>query len=71
LKPVSDDWQGECEKMSSKIMEGKKESFSYNPIKMFIFFINMLVSYDEKDKSQSSKKTSALTQERAKVVDEK
>lgn len=71
LKPVSDDWQSECEKTSSKIMEGKKESFSYNPIKMFIFFVNMLVSYDEKDKSQSSKKTSALTQERAKVVDEK
>ncbi|MDD4151553.1 MAG: DUF87 domain-containing protein [Candidatus Gracilibacteria bacterium] len=71
LKPVSDDWQGECEKTSSKIMEGKKETFSYNPIKMFVFFVNMLVSYDEKDKSPNSKKTSALTQERAKVVDEK
>lgn len=73
LKPVSDDWQWECEKMSSKIMEGKKEAFSWNPWKMLVLVVWKLVSgqSDDKDKSQNGKRTSALTQERAKVVDEK
>lgn len=72
LKPVSDVWQGECEKTSSRIMEWKKEAFSLNPWKILLLFAWMLVSHsDSKDKPKNEKRTSALTQERAKTVDEK
>ncbi len=72
LKPVSDDWQNECSEISSKIMEGKKARFSLNPIKFIISLFELFVinSNEQKDTSPQNK-TSALTQERAKTVDEK
>lgn len=73
LKPVSDDWQWECAKVSSNIMEGKKAGFSLHPIKFFIEIAEMFLKNPEDEKTPSSpdKQTSALTQERAKIVDEK
>lgn len=72
LKPVSDDWQDECSEISSKIMEGKKARFSLNPMKLIISLFELFVMNSEDSKEPSPQnKTSALTQERAKTVDEK
>lgn len=72
LKPVSDDWQDECSKISSKIMDGKKAVFSFNPIKLFISLFELfVVNGEEKNDTTPKNQTSALTQERAKIVDEK
>lgn len=71
IKPTDDDWQQECSEVSSAIMEGKKAGFSLNPFKAVVWLINLFLSSEE-DKSEAPKnQTSALTQERAKVVDEK
>lgn len=73
LKPVSDDWQGECAKISGQMMEWKKPGFSLNPLKIFLSLIEMFLQNpdDEKSPTTPDKQTSALTQERAKIVDEK
>lgn len=72
LKPVSDDWQNECSEISSKIMEWKKARFSLNPMKVIIaLFEIFVVNSDEQKDTSPQNKTSALTQERAKTVDEK
>lgn len=71
IKPVSDNWQNKCSKLSSKIMEWKKAWISLNPLNWLVWLINIfLSSWDEKD-SWPKNQTSALTQERAKTVDEK
>ncbi len=76
LKPIQDDWQKECSKASSKIMKWKSVWFSFNPFKMMLKIFEIFLSYwwDE-DKNnmwnQEENETSALTQERAKTVDEK
>jgi hypothetical protein len=36
LRPIDDDWQGECMKYSTKLMKGKKIIMSFNPIKIII-----------------------------------
>jgi hypothetical protein len=37
IKPLDDDWQEECQNISSKIMDGKRVAlFSLNPIKMIV-----------------------------------
>lgn len=70
LKPEDDDWQEECQDISSKIMEWKKESvFTLNPLKILVWFVSIFFNQDEQEPSKN--KTSALTQERAKIVDEK
>ncbi len=72
LKPEDDDWQEECQDISSKIMEWKKEAFfSLNPFKMIVWFINIFINFQEEKDSSHKNKTSALTQDRAKIVDEK
>lgn len=72
VKPIDDDWQEECQNISSKIMDGKKEAlFSLNPLKMIIGFITIFFNQDEQKPEPGKNKTSALTQERAKIVDEK
>jgi len=74
LRPVTDDWQAETAKISSDIMEGKKSwGFSLNPIKALSFLVKMFVTNpdEEKDSPPEKGQTSALTQERAKIVDEK
>ena len=70
LKPIDDDWQHYSAKMSSKIMSGKDKGFTLNPLKLiWMLFSNP----EEKDKNmyRGWDDTSALTQERAKTVDEK
>lgn len=73
LKPVWDDWQSGSTKVSSKIMKWKTSDFSYNPIQLIpLFFETLFGNKDDKDKNPWwGWETSALTQERAKTVDEK
>jgi len=72
IKPTDDNWQKTCIEASSKIMEWKKDWSSFNPFKWILSLITMFIdSWDEKDNSSQKSSTSALTQERAKTVDEK
>lgn len=71
IKPISDDWQAECSKLSSKIMEWKKEKFSFNPLKWLVAIVNLFISEKDDKDTWPKNQTSALTQERAKTVDEK
>lgn len=72
LRPVDDDWQNDCSKASSTMMKWKKAGFSLNPFKMLLNFISLFLTAPEEDSSQPNEnQTSALTQERAKTVDEK
>lgn len=72
LKPINDDWQHHSAKASSKIMSGKKSGFTLNPFKLIaIVFSALLSSQDEKSTPEKDNNTSALSQERAKTVDEK
>ena len=66
LKPINDDWQHYSAKVSSKIMSGKKSSFTLNPFKLIaIIFSALLSSQDEKSTPEKDSNTSALSQERA------
>lgn len=72
LRPVDDDWQKDCSKASSAIMKWKKAWFSLNPFKLIVSFIGMFITApDDENNSNNENETSALTQERAKTVDEK
>ncbi len=72
LRPVDDDWQKDCSKASSSLMKWKKAGFSLNPFKIIVGLINMFITSPEEENSQNNEnETSALTQERAKTVDEK
>jgi len=73
LKPIDDDWQWESSKASSKIMKWKKTWFTLNPVKLLIWLLEVLFWWGSDEQSQSTPddNTSALTQERAKTVDEK
>jgi len=72
LKPISDDWQHNSAKESWKIMSGKKSNFTLNPFKLIYNLFSTIISYREDQKeSTPDNNTSALSQERAKTVDEK
>jgi hypothetical protein len=73
VKPIDDDWQGKSSKASSKIMNGKKSSFTLNPFKLIFGVIQTLFESQDKDNTpnKNDSETSALSQERAKTVDEK
>ena len=71
LKPISDWWQRKCSSESSRIMKWKKSSFSLNPLKLLIFIIDMFSTNEDSWPGQQDDNTSALSQERAKTVDEK
>lgn len=72
LKPADDDWQEDCQKASTKIMEWKKASLiSFNPLTIIVWIINVFVWSTDKKEEAPKSTTSALTQERAKTVDEK
>lgn len=71
LKPIADDWQWKSTKISSKMIQAKSSSFTLNPLKIFVGFINIFLQSWDEDKSPSESNSSALTQERAKTVDEK
>lgn len=70
LKPIDDDWQGDCSKTSNQILNWKSTWFSLNPIKIFRGLISLIMTKQEENWKKDDK-TSALTQERAKTVDEK
>ncbi len=74
FKPISDHWQHYSAKASSKIMSGKKIWFNFNPLSFLLDSFSRIISNkDEKEKEMYrwGDNTSALTQERAKTVDEK
>jgi len=71
LKPIDDDWQWKSAKISSKMMHWKSSHFTLNPFKMILGFFEMFFSNSEEDKSWGDNSSSALTQDRAKTVDEK
>lgn len=71
LRPTWDDWQKDCTTSSSKIMKWKKVWFSLNPLKLFIWLVNMFSTPEDGNTPKDENETSALTQERAKTVDEK
>lgn len=73
LKPVSDDWQDKSATISSSMMNWKKSLFTLNPIKLITWFFRLIFSDPDDNNSPLDKDgdSSALTQERAKTVDEK
>ncbi len=71
LKPIDDDWQEASSKASTRILKWKKSSFSLNPLKLLIALIDMFSTSNDTNNKQEENNTSALTQERAKIVDEK
>ncbi|MDR2640868.1 MAG: hypothetical protein LBC61_06320 [Candidatus Peribacteria bacterium] len=70
MRPIDDDWQTKSTRASSKILSGKSPTFSLNPLKLILSFIEAF-SIKEDQKTPQDSNTSALTQERAKMVDEK
>lgn len=73
LKPIDDNWQVSSSKQSSRMMKWKSSFFTLNPIKLFISLIEIMFSTGDDNKSPTGNdnNNSALTQERAKTVDEK
>ncbi len=73
LKPTQDNWQWDCSKASSAIMKWKTSWFTLNPIKLLVWFLEIIFSGgdDEAKSPEWDNNSSALTQERAKTVDEK
>jgi len=72
IKPIDDDWQGKCAKISSEIMQWKVSWFSLNPFKIFMWLFSAFFYWGEGDTPKTpDNNTSALSQERAKTVDEK
>lgn len=70
LKPIVDDWQVKSSKASTKILNWKTSYFTFNPLKWITNLIEAFSIADDKSPSPENN-TSALTQERAKTVDEK
>lgn len=71
LKPIDDDWQHKSAHVSSEIMKGKKSTFTLNPLKLIVGFIKFFIEPSDEAGKGEGHETSALTQERAKIVDEK
>ncbi len=71
LKPTQDDWQNECTKASTSLMKWKTTWFTLNPLKLLMWFIEIIFSSSEEENKSPDSNTSALTQERSKTVDEK
>lgn len=73
LKPIWDDWQGESAKISTNIMQWRSFQFTFNPFKLLWLLVTLPFKEWKTEDSmwKSNDNTSALTQERAKTVDEK
>ena len=72
LKPIDDDWQAKCITASRNIMQWKKTYFTLNPFKIIIGIFELFTrSNDSNTPAAQDDHSSALTQERAKTVDEK
>ena len=72
LKPIADTWQGKSTKISSKMMHSKSSHFTLNPLRIIVWFFHLFFeNKDETPQNPDNNNSSALTQERAKTVDEK
>lgn len=71
LKPIADDWQGKSTKISWKMIQGKKSHFTLNPFKFLLSLFEIFFTNSEDGEKNPQSSNSALTQERAKTVDEK
>lgn len=71
LRPIGDDWQGKSTKISAKMMQAKSSNFTLNPLKLLVWFVSIMFQSSEENQSPNENNSSALTQERAKTVDEK
>jgi len=71
LKPVNDNWQWESAKASNRIIKWKSTWFTLNPVKLLIWLIDAFSTSEDDKSAWWDDNTSALTQERAKTVDEK
>lgn len=71
LKPIWDDWQWKSTRISTKMIQAKSSNFSLNPFKILLWLVNIFFTSSEEAKTQNESNASALTQERAKIVDEK
>lgn len=71
LKPIGDSWQGTSTKISSKMMHAKSSHFTLNPFKILLAFFEMFFQKSDDSNQNENNNSSALTQERAKTVDEK
>lgn len=71
LKPIGDDWQWKSTKISSKMMHSKSSHFSLNPLTILIAIFEIFFTKQEENQNTQENNSSALTQERAKTVDEK
>ncbi len=71
LRPTLDDWQGDCSKASSALIKWKKTWFTLNPLKIIIWILNIILTNSEENETTTNNNNSALTQDRAKTVDEK
>jgi len=71
LKPIADDWQGKSTKISTQMIQAKGSSFTINPLKILIALFGIFINSGDDEKSAPENNSSALTQERAKTVDEK
>jgi len=71
LKPIPDSWQWRSTQISGKMLQGKKHFFTLNPIKILVWFFHIFFTNTDEDTKGSENSNSALTQERAKTVDEK
>ena len=72
LKPIADTWQGKSTRISSKMMHQKSSHFTLNPLRILVWIFNIFFSSNEENPPNSeNNSSSALTQERAKTVDEK
>lgn len=53
------------------MMHSKSSHFTLNPLRIFVGLFEMFFNSSEEDKASPDNNSSALTQERAKTVDEK
>lgn len=70
VKPIADSWQWKSTKISTKMMQAKWSHFTLNPLKILVALFSIFFTSSE-DSSSPDSNSSALTQERAKTVDEK
>ena len=71
LKPIADSWQGLSTEISGKMLQGKKKFITLNPLKILGWLFEIFFTSSEDSSKTPDNSNSALTQERAKTVDEK
>ena len=72
LNPIKDNWQSKSSNASADIINWKTSGFTLNPFKILFWLLVLLFQNTSDEKTPDSNNSwSALTQERAKTVDEK